>query len=293
MNIFSSYHPFVLMIYFVSVIAVSMLTLHPIIIIISLAAGVCWFSMLANGRELLYDIGFYTAMFILIAVTNPLFSHNGETILFFLNDQRVTSEAVFYGMAAGTMIVAVVFWCKCYSKVMTSDKFIYLFGKAIPKLSLILSMALRFIPLFKTQIKKISAVQKTLGLYSSKSIADRICGGMRVFAAIVTWSLENAVDTANSMKARGYGLKGRTSFSLFKFTYRDAIMLCGIIVQMAVITVSALMGKLHFAYYPVLTKTDGSVFGIITYAVTAILMFTPYIIEVKENIRWKLSISKI
>ena len=293
MNIFSSYHPVVLMLYFISVILVSMFTLHPVILTISLISGICWFSMLADRRELLSSLGFYLAMFILIAVTNPIFSHNGETILFFLNDQRVTLEAIFYGMATGVMIVAVIFWCKCYSEVMTSDKFIYLFGKAIPKLSLILSMALRFIPLFKMQMKKISKTQKTMGLYSSKSVVDNIGGAMRVFAAILTWSLENAVDTANSMKARGYGLKGRTNFSLFRFTYRDGIMLGCIASGMFIIAVSAFCGKLHFAYYPVVTKANGSVLGIVAYIMSAVLMFIPYIIEIKENIRWKLLISKI
>src|SRR5699024_11929166 len=94
---------------------------------------------------------------------------------------------------------------------MTSDKFIYLFGKAIPKLSLVISMALRFIPLFKTQIKKISQTQKTLGIYTSKSMVDRVLSGIRTFNSLLTWSFENSITQADSMKSRGYGLKGRRS----------------------------------------------------------------------------------
>lgn len=42
---------------------------------------------------------------------------------------------------------------------------------------------------------------------------------------VVTWALENALDTADSMKSRGYGLPKRTAFSLFRFTLRDGICL--------------------------------------------------------------------
>lgn len=88
-------------------------------------------------------------MFLLVAVTNPLFSHNGVTPLFYLNGNPVTLEAFVYGAAIAVMVVGVMLWCRCYSAVMTSDKFLYLFGRAIPKLALVLSMALRFIPMFK------------------------------------------------------------------------------------------------------------------------------------------------
>ncbi len=49
----------------------------------------------------------------------------------------------------------VIQWFSCYNKVMTSDKFIYLFGRLIPALSLILSMALRFVPGLTGQLKVI------------------------------------------------------------------------------------------------------------------------------------------
>src|SRR5699024_11857651 len=98
----------------------------------------------------------------------------GETILFFLNGNPVTLEAIIYGFIIAAMLVAIIFWSKSYTELMTSDKFIYLFGKMIPKLSLVISMALRFIPTFKDQLKKVNQTQKTLGLYTSDSIADRI-----------------------------------------------------------------------------------------------------------------------
>ena len=105
-------------------------------------------------------------------------------------------------MIVAVMIIAVMFWCKNYNEIMTSDKFIYLFGKVTPRLSLVLSMALRFIPLFRRQIGAISKTQKAMGLYSTESRTDRVLGGMRLFDSLLSWSIENSLDTADAMKAR-------------------------------------------------------------------------------------------
>ena len=293
MNAYSSYHPIVLILYFLSVTTLTMMTVNPVFLTLALLGGLCYFALLKGAKEFFLDLAFYIPMMLLIAVVNPLFSHNGETILFFLNDNRVTLEAIIYGVFIAVLIVAIIYWFKCYNEAMTSDKFIYLFGKIIPKLSLILSMALRFVPEYKKQIKKISKAQKTLGLYSSNSIVDKITGGIQVFSILITWSLENSITTADSMKARGYGLKGRTSFSLFKFTLRDGLMLSIIVCIMSVIVMSISLDKVYFNYYPVINSADNSSFAIITYVLLCILVFIPFLIEVKENIRWKLLISKI
>jgi energy-coupling factor transport system permease protein len=293
MKAFSDYHPFVLMAYFSGVTALTMFTMHPVFLGLSFLGAAACFAMLSGRRVFLSNTGFYIPVFILIAATNPLFSHNGETILFFLNDNRVTVEAVIYGVAIAFMLTAVIFWFKCYSEVMTSDKFIYLFGKTVPKLSLVLSMALRFTPLFARQVKRINKTQKTLGLYAGNGFADKLAGGVRVFSSILTWSLENAVDTADSMKARGYGLPGRTHFSLFKFTKRDAAMLIIIAVSILAVLAGIIAGEVFFKYYPVITGLNKSAFAAITYIFFAAVSFIPYAVEVKESLKWKYLISKI
>ena len=218
---------------------------------------------------------------------------NGETPLFFLNDNPVTLEAIVYGAAIAVMLISVIFWFKCLNDVMTSDKFLYLFGRLIPKLSLILSMALRFVPLFKAQIKKIHQTQKTLGLYASKSVADRLLGGFRVLSVLITWSLENAVDTAASMKARGYGIKGRTSFSLFRFRAEDGALLGAIAALCALVFLGFGGGRLDFHYYPYISPLTFDFTAWLGYAAALLLFFLPFAIEIKENLQWKYLRSRI
>ena len=89
----------------------------------------------------------------------------------------------------------------------------------------LLSMTLRYIPLFRGQVRKTQQAQKALGLYKEDSIPDSIRGGIRIFSVMVSWALENGVITADSMTARGYGTKRRSHFSVFRFRREDALLL--------------------------------------------------------------------
>lgn len=270
-----------------------MFLIHPLILFLSLIGSVLFHAMLTTGRKLWRDLVFYAFVLLLIAVTNPLFVHKGETILFFLNSKPVTLEAILYGFVIATMLVAVVFWSKSYSLLFTTDKFLYLFGKVIPKLALILSMAFRFIPLFKQQIKEVHAAQKTLGLYTSNSIADRIMSGVRVFQSILTWSLENSVIQADAMKARGYGLPKRTNFTIFKIEKRDLYTISVLLLLFVMIIFAHIKGIYTFYFYPAVSTLEITLQNVVYFIVIFLLMVLPFMIEVKENLQWRLLERKI
>lgn len=293
MKSFSKVHPFVLMFYFVSVIVISMFSGNPLIQLISLMGSILFCFTLTNTKEKLNDIFFYVPLTILISITNPLFSHNGETPLFFMNGNAITLEAIIYGVNISVMIVSVMIWFKTYSMIMTSDKFVFLFGKLIPKTSLILSMALKFIPVLKRQGQKINKSQKALGIYSTESYVDRLLFSMRNISSLISWSMENAVNTSQSMQARGYGLKGHTSYSNYYFRLRDYILLMLCLILFAVVIIGTTMGYISFSFYPYITNLNMSTYAIIIYICFTILALIPFFIEIGENIRWTYYKSKI
>ena len=101
-----------------------------------------------------------------MALLNPMFNHYGVTPLLYIESSGnwVTLEAMVYGIVLGCVLFIMILWFSCYNQIMTSDKFIYLFGRIIPAMSLMLSMALRFVPHFMAQLKVIRNGQKCVGM---------------------------------------------------------------------------------------------------------------------------------
>ena len=223
MRSFFVFHPAALFLYFAPVIFIAMFVSNPIITFISLCASVSLYAVIKKER-FLNEILFFFVMFVLIAIVNPLFSHNGSTPLFFLNGNPITLEATVYGVCTSAMIISVIFWFKSFSLIMTSEKLLYLFGGALPGLSVILTAALRYVPLLRKQTVRISEAQKAMGMYPEDSFTNRIKSVIRVFSVSVTWSLENAIDTADSMRARGYGLEGRSRFLVYRFSNKRPLL---------------------------------------------------------------------
>jgi len=204
MRTFADSNPIAVTVYFLTVSAIAMFCANPVISAISLFGAVILYIM-NNGRKGLSTHIFSAVLFAAMSLVNPLVSHNGATVLFVMNNNPVTLEALVYGISAAVTVIAVLYWFRSFSQIMTSDKLLYLFGTLSPKLALTLSMALRYVPLFGAQIKKIHASQKALGLYKDDNIVDSFRGGMGIFSIMLTWALENGVVTADSMTARGYG----------------------------------------------------------------------------------------
>ena len=291
---FSRYHPLVNFLFFALVLIFSMVLMHPVCLVISLVGAVLYTAQLDGRKGLLRSLRIALPVMLLAAVVNPAFSHAGATILTYLpTGNPLTLESIFYGMAAGTMLCAVLLWFTCYNRVMTSDKFVYLFGRVIPALSLVLSMALRFIPRFRHQLEVIRQAQFCVGRdVSTGSAWQRAKKAVTIFSILVTWALENAIETADSMKSRGYGLKGRTAFSLYRIEDRDRYALwwlgfCGVY-----LACGTAADGLKWWYYPTLTGVLTSPVTISFYLVYLALCLTPVILDRREARIWCCSTSK-
>ncbi|MEG0569244.1 MAG: energy-coupling factor transporter transmembrane component T [Erysipelotrichales bacterium] len=294
MREFSSFHPFVILSYFGVVIFFTMFQWNPVFLGISLVASIVFGIKALGIDEFKKKILFSVFFFLIVVIANPIFVHDGVTPLFYANGNAITLEALIYGLAFAMMLISVIYWFNSFSKIMTSDKIIYIFSAIIPTIGLIISMVLRFIPQFQRQLKKIMDINKVAGdPYKSKSISHRIATIFKTFSILLTWAFENSIDTANSMKARGYGLKGRTTFHLFKFEKRDFIF---IITMGCLVLLNVVLYKqagLRFYYYPEIATVKLDALSIISY-ISYVIMFTlPLIIEKKEELKWKSLVSKI
>jgi energy-coupling factor transport system permease protein len=286
---FSSFHPAVNFLYFAAVIGAAMLLRHPVALTLSLICGICYCVYLNGRRAVRMQLVYMLPMFIFAALLNPAFSHEGVTILTYLpSGNPLTLESIAYGASSAATIVVVVSWFSCYTAVMTSDKFVYLFGRIIPALSLVLSMTLRFVPKFAAQLKAVSGAQRCIGRdVSSGGILSRARNGITILSIMMTWTLENSIETADSMKSRGYGLPGRTAFSIYRFDRRDKSALAFILICAAAVAVGAASGQLYWRYYPSIKGVSAGAAPAAVMTVYFALCAMPVAINLMEDRRWR------
>ena len=292
---FAKYHPLVNFLYFTLVIGFSMALNHPLAQGISVICAIVYAVQTEGKKAVLFFLKWCLPMVLLTAFINPAFSHEGVTVLLYLpTGNPLTLESILYGLSSGVMIATVMLWFLNFNRVITSDKFIYLFGRIIPALSLVLSMTLRFIPKFKAQLQLVIDAQKSIGRdLSEGSLWQRMKIAVTVLSIMVTWALENAIETADSMKSRGYGLKGRSAFSIYRFDDRDKLALlylgfCGLY-----LLAGSMVSAFGFRYFPSIRYIGLNAVTLSFQFVYLILCLMPVALNGAEERKWKAIHSKM
>lgn len=264
-------HPLCCFLYMLAVLGVTIFTRSPILIAESALGAVLLMVVSDKGKLALL----FPVIVVISAVTNPLFSHNGVTVLFFAGDIPFTAEAVLYGALFGLMLAAVSGWSISSIRYITSDKYIWLFGRILPTSGLVLSCGLRFVPLFIRRTKSFAAAQ------SSESLREHL----RAFSSAVGYSAEEAMSSADSMKARGYGCAKRTSYSLYRLGKRESTVLFTVILLAASAVSLMVLGGGEFYFYPALSAVGNDINDILLYIVFGVLCILPTFAVIRENLK--------
>ena len=271
MRLLEKLHPLTEFLYLVSAAGITVFTRDPLLIGISLLGAALLLLLCGRGRLVLWSV----PTVLLCAVTNPIFSHRGETVLFFVGDLAFTLEAVIYGAIFGGMLAAVCGWSISAVRFITSDKYVWLFGRILPVSGLVLSCSMRFVPLFIRRTASFSASQ------GAESIGERL----NAFSSSLGYSAEQAMLSADSMRARGYGCTRRTSYSLYRFGVRECMQLLCVAGLSAACAALMLCGGGAFEYYPKLSGLSSAPVDIALYIVYGILCLLPSLAVIWEQLR--------
>ena len=311
---FKGYHPWVNVTFFISVITFGMLFLHPVCLFVSFFASVC-LDVRLKGKKAMKEIFFFILpMLVFVTLINGIFNHYGMTVLYEVsNGNNITLEAYVYGFVLGLSVVTTMLWFFCFNEIVTADKMMFVLGKGIPKAALVVTMALRFVPLYRRKYAEISQAQK--GFMQSeddKKFINRIRNAVKSVSVLITWALENAIETSNSMRARGYGENKRSFYSKFRFTKSDCIVMTAMIVTDIVVAICKIKNGLYASYNPYIIinsqKAEGvtyiireintvinsfSAFEISVILIYILFCFLPLIIDLKEELNWRRLKSRI
>lgn len=281
----SRFHPAAVCAYFLCVQLPVVFGINPVTAGTALPAGLLlWF--VSDERATLRGAAFYLALPVISGAINPVFNHNGVTVLFFLNGNPVTREAVLYGAALGLVISAALLWARCFTAVMDTDRILCVLGRLNPRLSLVLSMTLRYIPLLRRQTEKTREAGRAVGLIREENAPDRIRGGARIFSGLVTWALENGAVTADSMVARGYGSGRRSRYRLYPWTRSDTVLAVFSAAMLLGVLAARLSGSIGYTWYPVFRTPAPGAASLAAYTAFAVLCLAGPALNLAERWVW-------
>ncbi|CAH1215546.1 Energy-coupling factor transporter transmembrane protein EcfT [Paenibacillus auburnensis] len=287
---FRAMHPAVALLYYGGLMLFAALLFHPLFLVTEIAGLAGLLLLQGQGRQLLRGLPFYLLMAGSVAVLNPLFSHRGAHILFYFWDQPVTLEAVLYGLMMMLVLLTIFIIFISYNYTVTTDKFMYLFAAAAPKTALLTLMALRFVPLFQRRLRQITLIQRLRGIDAGQgSLRKRMQDGMTLLKVLLTWSLEEALQTGDSMKARGYGIRKRSTYSIFKLDRLDKGILLVLTVSGLIPLLGWLQGYGILEIYPRMKPMEFGGGEVVMYISFCLFVLTPLGLEGKEKWLWRSS----
>lgn len=282
-------HPFTCLCWFLPVLLLGMLLCHPVLSPAALAAGLICQGAVLGGKSCRTTLKFGLPVILLMGGLNLFFNSRGDTVLLYLNDLPLVLESLIYGLTAGCMAVGMAVWLMLFAKSLGHSGLLDLFGGILPGLTMILTMLLRFLPLYRKRMKSRMDTQLTLGRTTQEgSLTRRFLDGGRLLSSQFSASLEQSITTADSMTARGYGFGKRPSrWPVKTFHIRDGVIGAMTLIFTAGVVWAWLAGALDCRFFPGVAVETGALFWLGT-GCYLMLLLLPAFWAVGEQMRLRL-----
>lgn len=149
---------------------------------------------------------------------NTLLSHTGDTVLLTVPDQLpgiggpLTAEAVLYGLDVALGIVAAVLCVAPLSRVLHAHDLLDAFPRPLQRTAALTGAAINIVPSVARNAIAISEAQRMRG-----SAGTRLRDWHAVAAPVVLSALDDSLQLAEAMEARGFGSGPRTRYATARF----------------------------------------------------------------------------
>ncbi|MCU9613393.1 energy-coupling factor transporter transmembrane protein EcfT [Caldibacillus lycopersici] len=284
---FRSLHPLVCLIYFIAAFTTLMLYQHPFFLVFTIILLLCFHWALDRWRLLRGWGKMFMILPILFFIITPLINHRGNHLLFYLFNNPITLEAIMQGWIHSLSLLAMLLLFMSFNLVITADKFLFLFSRGFPQWSLLIMLSMRFIPLLRRRLNEIITVQKSRGLSTHDGrFRQRIKNGLLLLQILLTWSLEEGIQTADSMAARGYGLQKRSRYIPYKMKLIDGISIIFLLILTILCLFGWWLGDGVLALTPILEPIFLYGREWTFFFLYIVLIGYPLIMEIREQLLW-------
>ena len=168
---------------------------------------------------------------------------------------------------------------------MSSDKFMSVFSKLAPNLTLVLTMTFSFIPRLRKNAQEINDARMNIDLGQSKFKKS-----LDNFSSLVSMTLEESIEISDTMRARNFN-SSRKPYSKYRFcSLVDLILMIFIIALAGCEVIMNIFNVSEFIFDPEIKVIS---FSLLDFTVFAVFMFIPVIINILEGIKWHILKQKI
>lgn len=252
---FATAHPAVPAAYLVVTLVLTMFGMQPVLVALSLAGGLAYGCCADGPAATLARLRWQLPFLVIVALLNPLFSAAGSTEVLRLGMRAVYLESICYGLVMGGLLVASVLWFQAASALLPMEGVMSLLGNVIPVIALMISMIMRLIPRFVRQGRAVLAVQDVVARGRGRSGIRTLRGRLRASSVLMGWTMEDSLETADAMRARGWDAAARrTTYVRHRFTVADAGALAAVVAGGAAVGALAWLAVSQYRFFPTMSE---------------------------------------
>lgn len=276
-------HPAIPLAFFAAALGLTMGAFQPVLIATSLMGALACGALLRGGRAVARDLRWQLPLLVIVTLVNPVFAARGATELFRVGSFAFYGESLAYGAAMGGLLLATIAWFANAAAVLSADRVMTALGGRAPALALMLSMTLRLVPRFSRHGRAVADAQAACSRVAPAGKRQTIAAAVRQMSVLVGWSMEDCLETADSMRARGWASGARrTAYRRQRFRARDAVFMAVVLGLGALCVAVAVAAVGQFRFYPTLTPL-APWWGYVPYA---LFFFLPCVLIGGERLRW-------
>ncbi len=277
-------HPSVPAVYLAGTVGITLCASQPVYQVISLAAAVALSVVLRGALPTLRGLRWQLPMLLLICLANPFFSASGSTELFRVASRAIYLEGLAYGFTSGAMMVSTVLWLECATVMLDEEGVRALGARSLPVVALMVSMSAQLVPqlLRRAQGARRAASACTAARATKTTVRAR---GTRLTTMLMSWAMEDSLERADAMRARGWGAATRrTSYQGHPFGAADVVRLLVLVFLSALNVALAWAACGQWRFYPTMTRLVAW-WG---YAPFVLLALLPTVLVLIDRLRWRL-----
>lgn len=287
--VFEQLNPWVMFTYYVVVIACAMIFVQPIFLAVILLLIIAVDLLGKGGHQVLTLLEGGLFMVAFIMVLNPLLNNRGAHVIWSFGGLLITVESILYGFLMALSLMCVLLIFVSYNQYFTSQKLMYIFARFSPKLTLLTMITLRFVPLFLRRFRGITQAQAVRGIEVKQgNFRQRSLGVTKLLEVLLVSSFNHALQTADSMSARGYASSKRSSYQRYKFTSRDGLALGWLVILSGICFYAASRGVGRMVIYPSVGSFGLNQQGWLVLLGVILIISFPLILEGWEWLWWHL-----